>query len=106
MKSQPDLLLLDVMMPGMDLKCADRCHEQNQADTGDFHYGFESMIQLKLEDDFLSKPFDRLELAARVKSLVSQKRLNEDLDHAEQVLSQLPGRLKVVIPTLATTVNG
>jgi putative two-component system response regulator len=37
-------------------------------------------------DDFLSKPFDRVELAARVKSLVRQKRLNEDLDHAEQVL--------------------
>ena len=37
-------------------------------------------------DDFLSKPFDRLELSARVKSLVHQKRLNEDLDHAEQVL--------------------
>lgn len=94
MQSQPDLILLDVMMPGMD--------------------GFEVCRQLKSDeqtrlipvifitalcdrqarisgieaggDDFLSKPFDRLELAARVKSLVRQKRLNEDLDHAEQVL--------------------
>lgn len=94
MQSQPDLILLDVMMPGMD--------------------GFEVCRQLKQDeqtrlipvvfitalndrqaricgieaggDDFLSKPFDRLELAARVKSLVRQKRLNEDLDHAEQVL--------------------
>lgn len=93
-KSQPDLILLDVMMPEMD--------------------GFEVCRQLKQDeqtrlipvifitalndrrsrirgievggDDFLTKPFDRLELAARVKSLVRQKSLNEDLDHAEQVL--------------------
>lgn len=90
----PDLILLDVMMPGMD--------------------GFEVCRQLKQDeqtrltpvvfvtalddrrsrlrgieaggDDFLTKPFDQLELSARVKSLIRQKRLNEDLDHAEQVL--------------------
>lgn len=93
-QANPDLILLDVMMPGMD--------------------GFEVCRRLKLEeqtrlipvifitalndrrsrirgievggDDFLTKPFDHLELSARVKSLVRQKRLNEDLDHAEQVL--------------------
>ncbi|MBH8561250.1 two-component system response regulator [Nostoc sp. CENA67] len=93
-QKQPDLILLDVMMPGMD--------------------GFEVCQLLKQEehtrlipvifitalndrrsrirgievgaDDFLTKPFDRVELAARVKSLVRQKCLNEDLDHTEKVL--------------------
>jgi putative two-component system response regulator len=40
-------------------------------------------------DDFLSKPFDRIELRARVRSLARTKRLNENLDHAETVLATL-----------------
>jgi putative two-component system response regulator len=90
----PDLILLDVVMPGIN--------------------GFEVCRQLKSDeltrlipvifitslddkaarikgieaggDEFLTRPFDRAELSARVKSLVRQHQLNQDLDHAEQVL--------------------
>ncbi|HEY9597053.1 MAG TPA: two-component system response regulator [Cyanophyceae cyanobacterium] len=90
----PDLILLDVMMPGMDgFEVCRRLKTDEQTrlipvvfitalnDTRSRIMGIEAG-----GDDFLSKPFDRLELSARVKSLVHQKRLNEDLDHAEQVL--------------------
>ncbi len=90
----PDLILLDVMMPGMDgyevcrrLKADDRTRltpvvfvtglDDRQARLWGIQAG---------GDDFLIKPFDQLELSARVKSLVRQKRLNQDLDHAEKVL--------------------
>jgi putative two-component system response regulator len=94
LESNPDLILLDVMMPGMDgFEVCRRLKEDEQ--TRLIPVVFITALNdrrsriMGIEvggDDFLSKPFDRLELSARVKSLVHQKRLNEDLDHAEQVL--------------------
>jgi putative two-component system response regulator len=93
-ESNPDLILLDVMMPGMDgFEVCRRLKEDEQ--TRLIPVVFITALNDKRSrimgieaggDDFLTKPFDRLELSARVKSLVRQKRLNEDLDHAEQVL--------------------
>jgi putative two-component system response regulator len=91
---QPDLILLDVMMPGLD------GFEVCRQIKGNDHTRLTPVVfvtalgdrEAKLRgieaggDDFLTKPFDNLELSARVKSLIHQKRLNEDLDHAEQVL--------------------
>jgi putative two-component system response regulator len=92
--TQPDLILLDVMMPEMD--GFEVCQRLKHSEpTRLIPVIFITALNDRRSrirgievgaDDFLSKPFDRLELAARVKSLVRQKRLNEDLDHAEQVL--------------------
>lgn len=94
MLNQPDLILLDVMMPEMD--GFEVCRQLKQDEqTRLIPVVFITALNDRTArisgieaggDDFLSKPFDRLELAARVKSLVRQKRLNEDLDHTEQVL--------------------
>lgn len=93
-RQAPDLVLLDVMMPGMD--GFEVCRHLKQDDnTRLIPVIFITALddrRARLNgievggDDFLTKPFDQLELSARVKSLVRQKRLNEDLDHAEQVL--------------------
>ena len=93
-ETKPDLLLLDVMMPGMDGFEVCRRLKQDER-TRLVPIIFVTALNDRRSrikgieaggDDFLTKPFDRLELTARVKSLIRQKRLNEDLDHAEQVL--------------------
>nr|WP_242016870.1 MULTISPECIES: two-component system response regulator [unclassified Trichocoleus] len=93
-EGNPDLILLDVMMPGMDgFEVCRRLKQDEQTRLTPVIFITalnDRRARLKgIEaggDDFLTKPFDQLELSARVKSLVGQKRLNEDLDHAEQVL--------------------
>lgn len=93
-ETNPDLILLDVMMPGMDGFEVCRHLKQHEG-TRLIPIVFVTALNDRRSrikgieaggDDFLTKPFDHLELSARVKSLIRQKRLNEDLDHAEQVL--------------------
>jgi len=80
-----DLILLDVMMPGMDgfevtrRVRLDNCNRQvpivlvtSLRDVEDRVKGIESGC-----DDFLSKPFDKIELLARVQSLLKVKAYND-----------------------------
>jgi putative two-component system response regulator len=93
----PDLVLLDVQMPGMDGYTVCRRIKANPAlrlvpvvmitalDRAD------DRIQA-LEagaDDFMSKPVERLELVARVRSALRLKTVYDRLDSAEQVIFSL-----------------
>src|SRR6266568_1775933 len=93
----PDLVLLDVQMPGLDgyevcrrIKAGPRGRllpvvmitALNQTD--DRVRALESGA-----DDFMAKPVDRVELVARVRSALRLKALYNTLDSAEQVIFSL-----------------
>ena len=94
---RPDLILLDVMMPLLDGYEVCRRLKRDPAtilipivivtalsDQEDRLRGIEVGA-----DDFLTKPFDRTELLARVRSLLRVKRYTDELDHAETVIGSL-----------------
>jgi PAS domain S-box-containing protein len=83
----PDLVLLDVMMPGMDgyevchrLKAAEATRAVPVVFLTARHEPADKLRALEAGgDDFLSKPVDRAELLGRVRSLVRLKRTFDDL---------------------------
>ena len=96
-REQPDLILLDVMMPGMDgfevcrrLKSRDQTRNipivmVTALDTlEDKVKGIEAGA-----DDFLPKPYNKLELLARSRSLIKMKSLNDQLNQAYNQITQI-----------------
>ena len=93
----PHVILLDVMMPKMD--GYEVCRRLKEKDTTRFipviMLTALSDIDDKIKgieagaDDFISKPFQRPELLARVKSLVRVKNLLEELEDARNVIFSL-----------------
>ncbi len=87
-RDKPDLILLDIMMPRMSgyEVCRKLRSDPETRDIpvimvtalnelGDMERAIESGT-----DDFLSKPFNRLELITRVKSLLKVRHLKDDLE--------------------------
>lgn len=96
-RAQPDLVLSDVKMPLLDGIAVCR-HIKNNPETRlvpvvlitgltatqDRVAGIEAGA-----DDFLTKPVERLQLIARVRSLLRQKAYTDELERAESVLFAL-----------------
>lgn len=93
-KEAPDLVLLDVQMPGMDgyevcrlIKAKPRGRLlpvvmlTALGDSNDRVRALEAGA-----DDFMSKPVDRVELVARVRSMLRLKSVYDTLDSAEEVI--------------------
>ncbi len=95
--ADPDVILLDVMMPGLDgfQTCATLKADPHTRltpvvlvtalrETSDRVRGIDAGA-----DDLLSKPVDPHELSARVRSLIRLKRYTSELDSAEAVIVSL-----------------
>jgi putative two-component system response regulator len=93
----PDLVLLDVQMPGMDgyEVCARIKHGPRGAllpvvmITALDHTHDRVMALEAGADDFMSKPVERVELVARVRSALRLKSLYDTLDSVDQVIFSL-----------------
>lgn len=93
----PDLVLLDVMMPGLNgFEVCERI--KNNPDTYLIPVVLITALSDKQDriegikagaDDFLTRPVDRTELLARVRSLITLKRRTDELERAESVLFSL-----------------
>jgi len=99
--NQIDLILLDVMMPGMDgFEVTRRVRQDDKKrllpiilvtalrETEDRVKGIEAGC-----DDFLSKPVDKMELLARVRSMLKVKAYNDLMSNYQKELeSEVTGR--------------
>jgi len=101
-KEKPDIILLDVMMPkknGFEV-----CQEiKNHEETRMIPIVIITALKGKDEklkaieagaDDFINKPFNRLELLARVRSLLRIKVLIDDLDSSQSIIVALAKALE------------
>lgn len=106
-KVTPDLVLLDLVAPrGHGFDVCRRLKEQPstrlvpvvivtaESERHDRLKGIEAGA-----DDFLGKPFDPLELHARIRSLVRMKRYTDELESAEAVILGMGATIEARDPT-------
>ncbi|MBN2356853.1 diguanylate cyclase [candidate division KSB1 bacterium] len=103
----PDLILLDVMMPKLD--GFETCRILKRSQETDFVPIIMVTALNELDDkikgieagadDFITKPFNRLELLARVKSLLRVKQLHDQLQEKVKQLEQAKERLRELAVT-------
>lgn len=102
----PDLVLLDVQMPGMDgyevcqrIKTNPRTRLIPVVMITSLDRTRDRVRALEAgADDYMSKPVDRIELVARVKSALRLKRVYDSLDSAEQVIFALAAAVEAKDP--------
>jgi signal transduction histidine kinase len=101
-KKQPDLILLDIRMPGID--GYEVCHrlkeDQNTRDTPVIFISAldEAMDKVKAFElggvDYITKPFQPEEVLARIKTHLSLRQMQARLEHQNTQLQQANAKLK------------
>ncbi|MBN1889390.1 MAG: response regulator [Thermoflexales bacterium] len=95
----PDLIILDILMPGMDgfeVAQAVRARPESQAIpilmlTALREMEHKTQALASGADDFLTKPFSLVELLARVRALLRLKHLQDALDLKTRLLEHVLG---------------
>jgi putative two-component system response regulator len=101
-KNPPDIVLLDLMMPKISGYEVCRAIKQNKRTQFIPVIVITALQELEDKikaielgaDDFLVKPFNKLELTTRIKSLLYTKSLYDELETSENVLFSLVGALE------------
>jgi len=96
-KHPPDIVLLDLMMPKISGYEVCRSIKQNKKTQFIPVIVITALQELEDKikaielgaDDFLVKPFNKLELTTRIKSLLQMKSLHDDLETSENILFSL-----------------
>ena len=113
-REQPDIILLDVMMPGLD--GFETCKRLKQSrETSHIPVVMVTALDQSSDrvkgldagaDDFLTKPVDDVALFARVKSLVRLKRLTDELRLRQATSEQMGLVADPVLPEMDTNPQG
>ncbi|MFG0329355.1 MAG: response regulator [Phycisphaerales bacterium] len=106
-REKPDIILLDIMMPRMSGYEVCQKIKSDPAtrdipvlmvtalnEVGDVERGVEAGA-----DDFLSKPFHKLEFLTRVRSLLKMRLLKKRLDDARAREIGAPPSIQIIAPT-------
>ena len=104
--SLPDLVLLDVQMPGMDgyevctrMKSSPASRLVPVVMITSLDHTSDRVRALEAgADDYMTKPVDRVELVARVRSALRLKSVYDSLDSAEQVIFALAAAVEAKDP--------
>src|SRR5713101_5228541 len=102
----PDLVLLDVQMPGIDgyevckrIKSSPRSRLIPVVMITSLDRTADRVRALEAgADDYMTKPVDRIELVARVRSALRLKSVYDSLDSAEQVIFALAAAVEAKDP--------
>ncbi len=102
---QPDLVLLDIMMPGIDgfETCAQLRRDESQRYTKIVFVSAKAMVSSKRQgyesggDDYISKPFDHAELLARIELLLRLKSVQQTESLKTEFLEWLNQELRTEV---------
>jgi putative two-component system response regulator len=105
-RERPDLVLLDVQMPGMDgyevcrrIKSSPSTRLVPVVMITSLDRTEDRVVALESgADDYMTKPVDRVELVARVRSALRLKNVYDSLDSAEQVIFALAAAVEAKDP--------